>query len=78
MAGDRVATLLRKREDPRQASALELFFDLSFILGLTLLSRRLIHDLTWGNTFETLILFAGAYWIWIATAWATDWYNPTT
>ncbi|MCX5065850.1 low temperature requirement protein A [Micromonospora lupini] len=74
--GEPVAGLLRKREDPRQASALELFFDLSFILGLTLLSRRLFHDLTWGNTFETLILFAGAYWIWIATAWATDWYNP--
>ncbi|MFE9193017.1 low temperature requirement protein A [Micromonospora sp. NPDC007208] len=76
MAGNRVAGLLRKREHPRQASALELFFDLSFILGLTLLSRRLFHDLTWGNAFETLILFAGVYWIWIATAWATDWYNP--
>lgn len=75
MAGNRVARLLRKREQ-RQASALELFFDLSFILGLTLLSRRLLHDLSWGNTLETLILFAGAYWIWIATAWATDWYNP--
>ncbi|MCG5440980.1 low temperature requirement protein A [Micromonospora foliorum] len=71
-----MAGLLRKREHPRQASALELFFDLSFILGLTLLSRRLFHDLSWGNAFETLILFAGVYWIWIATAWATDWYNP--
>ncbi|MFI6762673.1 low temperature requirement protein A [Micromonospora sp. NPDC050417] len=76
MASDRAARLLRKREHPRQASALELFFDLAFILGLTLLSRRLFDDLTWGNTLETLILFAGAYWIWIATAWATDWYNP--
>ncbi|MEE6261263.1 low temperature requirement protein A [Plantactinospora sonchi] len=71
-----MARLLRKREHPRQASALELFFDLSFILGLALLSRRLFHELTWGNTLETLILFAGVYWIWIATAWATDWYNP--
>lgn len=76
MAGNRVARLLRKREHPRQATALELFFDLSFILGLALLSRRLFHELNWGNTFETLILFAGVYWIWIATAWATDWYNP--
>ncbi|MGQ5262045.1 low temperature requirement protein A [Micromonospora sp. ZYX-F-536] len=71
-----MARLLRKREQPRQASSLELFFDLSFILGLTLLSRRLFHELSWGNTFQTLILFAGVYWIWIATAWATDWYNP--
>lgn len=76
MAGNLAARLLRKREHPRQASALELFFDLSFILGLTLLSRRLFGDLSWGNTVETLILFAGTYWIWIATAWATDWYNP--
>ncbi|MGW4461561.1 low temperature requirement protein A [Micromonospora sp. NPDC004704] len=76
MAGNLAARLLRKPEHPRQASALELFFDLAFILGLTLLSRRLFHELSWGNTLQTLILFAGVYWIWIATAWATDWYNP--
>ncbi|WP_326556356.1 low temperature requirement protein A [Micromonospora sp. NBC_01796] len=76
MAGNLAARLLRKREHPRQASALELFFDLAFIFGLTLLSRRLFDDLSWGNLLETLILFAATYWIWIATAWSTDWYNP--
>ncbi|WP_329103159.1 low temperature requirement protein A [Micromonospora sp. NBC_01699] len=76
MAGHQAARLFRKREHPHQASALELFFDLAFIFALNLLTRRLFDNLSWINLLQTLILFAGIYWIWIATAWSTDWYNP--
>ncbi|MFK3983923.1 low temperature requirement protein A [Micromonospora sp. NPDC050397] len=76
MAGNQGTRLLRKREHSRQASTLELFFDLAFIFALNLLSMRFFDDLSWTNFLQTMILFAGIYWIWIATAWSTDWYNP--
>jgi low temperature requirement protein LtrA len=68
--------LLREREDPRQASFLELFFDLAIIFALTQLSQRLLRDLAWLNAAQTLVLLAAVWWIWIATAWSTDWFNP--
>jgi low temperature requirement protein LtrA len=78
VAGHRPAEqILRKREDARQASFLELFFDLAFIVALTLLSKQLLLDLEWTEVAQTLVLLAAAWWIWIATAWATDWYNPS-
>jgi low temperature requirement protein LtrA len=69
--------LLRNPDLPRQTSYLELFFDLSFIVGLTLLSARLFQHLDWTNIIQTVVLLAGLWWIWIATAWSTDWFNPT-
>ncbi|GIG86368.1 low temperature requirement protein A [Plantactinospora endophytica] len=70
------ARLLRQREHSRQASFLELFFDLAFIVSFTLLSTRLVGDLDWRNTGQTLILLAAIWWLWVATAWSTDWFNP--
>ncbi|MGX7670500.1 low temperature requirement protein A [Plantactinospora sp. DSM 117369] len=68
--------LLRQREHSHQASFLELFFDLAFIVAFTLLSARMVRDLTWLNLGQTLILMAAVWWVWVATAWSTDWYNP--
>ncbi|MBF9134438.1 low temperature requirement protein A, partial [Plantactinospora sp. S1510] len=76
MAGQRPARLLRQREHSRQASFLELFFDLAFIVTLMTMSTRLARNLDWLNVGETAILFAAVWWVWIATAWSTDWYNP--
>ncbi|MFC6017627.1 low temperature requirement protein A [Plantactinospora solaniradicis] len=76
MAGQRPARLLRQREHSRQASFLELFFDLAFIVTLMTMSARLVRNLDWLNVGETAILFAAAWWVWVATAWSTDWYNP--
>ncbi|WP_422770990.1 low temperature requirement protein A [Plantactinospora sp. WMMC1484] len=68
--------LLRRRAHSRQASFLELFFDLAFIVSFALLSARLVEHLTWRNAGQTAILLAAIWWIWIATAWSTDWYDP--
>ncbi|MEO3924715.1 low temperature requirement protein A [Micromonosporaceae bacterium B7E4] len=68
--------LLRQREHSRQASFLELFFDLAFIVAFTLLSARMVRDLSWLNLGQTLILMAAVWWVWVATAWSTDWFNP--
>ncbi|MEO3745447.1 low temperature requirement protein A [Plantactinospora sp. B5E13] len=76
--GERLGSerLLRRQAHSRQASFLELFFDLAFIVSFALLSRRLVDDLDWWNAGQTAILLAAMWWIWIATAWSTDWYNP--
>ncbi|MEV4812176.1 low temperature requirement protein A [Micromonospora avicenniae] len=68
--------LLRKRENPRQLSAYELFFDLAMIFALTQVSQRMLADISVGNIAESMVLLAAVYWIWIATAWSTDWFNP--
>ncbi|GAA3727152.1 low temperature requirement protein A [Plantactinospora mayteni] len=70
------ARLLRQSEHSRQASFLELFFDLAFIVAFTLLSARMVGDLSWFNLGQTLILLAAVWWVWVATAWSTDWYDP--
>src|SRR5690348_837699 len=76
MAGNRQERLLRKRANPREISFHELFFDLGLLFALTRISQRALHDLTMVNVVETLVLFAAVWWIWIATAWSTDWFNP--
>ncbi|WP_158609971.1 low temperature requirement protein A [Micromonospora musae] len=45
MARGNAAELIRKAGDPQQATFLELFFDLVFVLALTQLSRDLAADL---------------------------------
>jgi low temperature requirement protein LtrA len=72
----RPARLLRNREAPGETSSLELFFDLAIIAALSLSSSRLFHGFDLVNVDQTVVLMAGSWWIWIATAWSTDWFNP--
>ncbi|MGK5741268.1 low temperature requirement protein A [Micromonospora sp. URMC 103] len=74
--GTPLERLTRKREDPKELSAYELFFDLAMIFALTRVSQRLLADLSLVNVAESMVLLAGIYWIWVATAWSTDWFNP--
>ncbi|MEH0844489.1 low temperature requirement protein A [Micromonospora sp. CPCC 205711] len=68
--------LLRRPGEPKQATFLELFFDLVFVLVITQLSHGLIQDLTWSGAFQTLVLLLAVWWIWTNTAWITDLYDP--
>ncbi|MEV4656037.1 low temperature requirement protein A [Micromonospora sp. NPDC049301] len=70
--------LLQRREDPRRASFLELFFDLAIIFALTRLSRTLLSDLTVHGGFRVLLLLAAIWWVWFVTAWSADWFDPRT
>ncbi|MEE6257517.1 low temperature requirement protein A [Plantactinospora sonchi] len=76
MAGQRPGRLLRRREHPQEPSFLELFFDLAFVISFTMLSARLVHDLDWLNGVHTAALFVAIWWLWVTTAWSTDWFNP--
>ncbi|MFC6020428.1 low temperature requirement protein A [Plantactinospora solaniradicis] len=74
--GSRLERLLRKREHPREISFHELFFDLAMIFALSRLSQRVLNDFGLVNLAETLVLFCAIWWVWVATAWSTDWFNP--
>jgi len=54
----------------------ELFFDLVFVFAVTQLSHRLLHDLTLAGALGTALLFLAMWWVWIFTAWATNWLDP--
>ncbi|MDH6465809.1 low temperature requirement protein A [Micromonospora sp. A200] len=76
MASNEAADLVRRPEDPREATFLELFFDLAFVFALTQLSFGLIQNLTWRGAFQTLLLLLAVWWIWSDTALLTDVYSP--
>jgi low temperature requirement protein LtrA len=76
MTTGREAELRRKPGDPQQATFLELFFDLVFVLALTQLSRGLSQHLGWSGAFQTLVLLLALWWVWVHTAGLTDIFDP--
>ncbi|MET7671650.1 low temperature requirement protein A [Micromonospora luteifusca] len=78
MANGLAERLLRRREDSRRASFLELFFDLAFIFALTRLSQALLDDPSLNGGFQVLLMLAALWWVWFVTAWSADWFDPRT
>jgi low temperature requirement protein LtrA len=70
------AGLVRRPEDPQQATFLELFFDLVFVLALAQLSRGLVRHLAWGGALQTLVLLLALVWVWGQTSGLTDRLDP--
>jgi low temperature requirement protein LtrA len=68
--------LLRRPEDLRRGTFLELFFDLAFVVALFQLSHVLIRRLDWSVAFQTLVLLLAVWWVWFGTAWLTDQLDP--
>lgn len=54
----------------------ELFYDLVFVFAITQLSHGLLEHLTPLGALRTGLLFLGVWWMWIYTAWTTNWLNP--
>lgn len=62
----------RREEDPglalRQVTALELFFDLVFVLAVSQLTHHLLAHLGWRSSAETLILLVAVLGVWAFTS----------
>ena len=54
----------------------ELFFDLVFVFAVTQLSHTLLAELTLDNLIHVTLLFMAVWWVWMYTAWATNWLDP--
>ena len=56
----------------------ELFYDLVVVFAITQLSHSLLEHLTPIDALRTGLLFLGVWWMWMYTAWTTNWLNPAS
>src|SRR6478609_8028187 len=54
----------------------ELFFDLVFVFAVTQVSHTLLHHFTPLGAVHVTVLFLAVWWVWVYTAWVTNWLNP--
>src|ERR1700743_1913308 len=54
----------------------ELLFDLVFAFAVTQISHTLLSHFTPLGALQTTLLFLGVWWLWVYTAWITNWLNP--
>ena len=59
-----------------RVTAAELFFDLVFVFAVTQVSHTLLHHFTPLGAIQTTLLFLAVWWVWVFTAWATNWLDP--
>ncbi|GGO04225.1 low temperature requirement protein A [Micromonospora parathelypteridis] len=76
MTTDQAVGLTRGDEGPQRATLLELFLDLVFVAALALISRTLAQRLDWVGVFETAVLLMAIWWVWAASALATELHHP--
>ena len=67
--------LLRNRQAHREekVGSIELFFDLVFVFAVTQVSHTIILHPDPTGFLQAGILFLAVWWVWVATAWATNW-----
>jgi low temperature requirement protein LtrA len=79
MAADDQRGALFRRLVPNQHSRVtyaELFFDLVFVFAVTQISHTLLGRFTPLGALQTTVLFLAVWWVWVYTAWVTNWLNP--
>ena len=54
----------------------ELLFDLVFVFAVTQISHFLLGRFSLLGAVETTLLFLAVWWVWVYTAWITNWLNP--
>jgi low temperature requirement protein LtrA len=71
-------TLLRERrpDGHHRVTSVELFFDLVFVYAVTQISHFLLANFTPLGALETAILMLAVWWLWVFTAWITNWLDP--
>lgn len=74
------STLLRDREDEESGKVgrVELFFDLVFVFAVTQLSHAMAAELSVVNALRVGLMICAVWWVWVNTAWATNWLAPET
>lgn len=69
----RLSAQLRQEE---RVTALELFFDLVFVLAITQCTSLMAHDPTWTGLGRGLLVLAVLWWSWVGYAWLTSVVEP--
>jgi low temperature requirement protein LtrA len=79
MAGDNQRGALFRQFVPHQRSRVtyaELFFDLVFVFAVTQISHTLLGRFSALGALQTTLLFLAVWWVWVYTAWVTNWLDP--
>jgi low temperature requirement protein LtrA len=79
MASDEPRGTLFRALGPNQHSRVtnaELLFDLVFVFAVTQVSHFLLSRFTPTGAIETALLFLAVWWVWVFTAWITNWLDP--
>ncbi|UVO32053.1 low temperature requirement protein A [Bradyrhizobium arachidis] len=79
MAADNARGAMFRVIVPNQHSRVtyaELFFDLVFVFAVTQISHTLLHHFTPLGAVQVTLLFLAVWWVWVYTAWVTNWLNP--
>lgn len=63
------------KEKHRQASWLELFIDLAFVVGIASLAEIFENGFTWPNIFSYSLIFFVVFWIWNRFTWYSTHYD---
>lgn len=64
-------------ENPEErVTFFELFFDLVFVFAVTQVSHLILDEPSWTHLVEALVLAVVVWWVWIYTAWVTNWLHP--
>jgi len=58
------------------ASLRRAVFRLVFVFAVTQISHTLLGRFTPLGALQTTMLFLGVWWVWVYTAWITNWLNP--
>jgi low temperature requirement protein LtrA len=61
---------------PSRVTYVELFFDLVFVYAVTQISHTLLGRFTPLGGVQVTLLFLAVWWVWVYTAWVTNWLNP--
>ena len=66
----------RDGHEHSRVTNVELFFDLVFVFAVTQLSHGLLAHLTPLGALQIAVLTVAVWWVWIYTAWVTNWLDP--
>ena len=70
------ANLRRLGDGASAVTTIELFFDLVYVFAVTRLSDLTLEHLTWHGAWQTAILLAMVWQVWVYTTWATNFVDP--
>jgi low temperature requirement protein LtrA len=64
------------RREGERVTALELFFDLVFVLAITQCTALMAHHPTWSGLLQGLLVLGVLWWGWVGYAWLTSVIDP--
>jgi low temperature requirement protein LtrA len=73
---DAIGFLRGEGEEAERVTYVELFFDLVFAFAITQVSGVLGEEPTLLDLLEGVVVTLAVWWVWVYTAWATNWLDP--